>query len=96
MWQNMPYGYGGYGGYGAMHGGGWLGFGLHSLVWILAIAAIIAIVVWAVRAGAGATSRHHAETKPRPTALEILDERYARGEIDREDYQARKADLEGG
>lgn len=95
MWQNMPYGYGGYGGYGGMHGGGWLGFGLHSLVWILAIAVIVAVVVWAVRAGSGSANRHRGESKTRPTALEILDERYARGEIDREDYLARKADLDG-
>ncbi len=92
MWQNMPYGYGGYGG---MHGGGWLGFGLHSLVWILVIVAVIALIVWVIRANSGPGTA--ASTgKPRPTALEILDERYARGEIDREEYMARKADLEGG
>ena len=91
MWQNMPYGYGGYGG---MHGG-WLGFGLHSLIWILVIAAVIALIVWVIRANSGSETASSAG-KPRPTALEILDERYARGEIDREDYLARKADLEGG
>lgn len=90
MWQSMPYGYGGYG---AMHGGSWLGFGLHSLVWILAIAAIVAVVIWVLRASTGSGSAA-GERKPRPTALEILDERYARGEIEREDYLARKTDLE--
>ena len=97
MWQNMPYGHGG--GYGWMHGdGGWLGMGLHSLLWILAIAAIVAVVVWAVRAGGGARPGAHPgarEGGARPTALEVLDERYARGEIDREDYLARKGDLGG-
>ena len=90
MWQNMPYGYGGYGG---MHGG-WLGFGLHSVFWILVIAAVIAVVVWAVRAS-NASGGAKTAAGTRPSALEILDERYARGEIDREDYLARKADLGG-
>lgn len=92
MWQIMPYGY--EGGYGAMHGGGWLGFGLHSLLWILVIAAAVALVIWAIRSNNGGSTARQGNA--RPSALEILDERYARGEIDREDYQARKADLEGG
>lgn len=93
MWQNMPYGYGG--NYGWMHGGGsWLGFGLHSLIWILVIVAIVTVIIWAVR-NSSRSAPHTRHEKTRPTALEILDERYARGEIDREEYQARKADLEG-
>lgn len=32
---------------------------------------------------------------PRPEALRILEERYARGEIDREEFLARKKDLLG-
>jgi len=84
MWQNMPYGY--------MDGswvhGGWLGLGMHGLFWLLLAAVFAMIVIWAMRAA----SRHHAAA-PGSDAREILDGRYARGEIDREDYLARKRDL---
>lgn len=85
MWEHMQYGYDG--GYGWMHGGGgWLGMGL---IWVLVLAALVAATLWAVRAASG-----DQPGEGRPTALEILDEHYARGEIDRDDYKARKADLE--
>lgn len=91
MWQGMPYGYG-YGD-GWMHGGGyWLGMGLHGVFWLVLIAAVVVGIVWAVRS----TGRSQ-DTPPRggSSARQILDERYARGEIDREEYQARRKDLEG-
>jgi len=84
MWHNMPYGYMD----GSWGHGGWLGLGLHGLVWLLLAAALAITVVWIVRAA----SRHHAAA-PGSGAREILDGRYARGEIDREDYLARKTDL---
>lgn len=85
MWQNMPYGYmdGIWG-----HGGHWLGFGLHGLFWLLLAAAVATAVIWAVR-----TSSRQPAAAPGGDAREILDGRYARGEIDREDYLARKRDL---
>lgn len=82
---------GGYGGgYGWMHGGGY-GFGM-GLFGILAMIAVVIAVVWAVRAAGGpqGQSAHAA-----PSALEVLDKRYANGEVEREDYLARKKDLEG-
>lgn len=92
MWQGMPYGYG-YGD-GWMQGGGyWLGMGLHGVFWLLLIAAIVVGIVWMVRAGS-----RPSENAPRAggsSARQILDERYARGEIDREEYQARRKDLDG-
>ena len=54
------------------------------LAWLLVIVAIVAGVWWAVRNGA---------PKRRDDALHILRERYARGEILREDYEARRRDL---
>lgn len=92
MWQT-PYGYGD-GGYGWMHGGGsWLGMGLHGLFWILLLTAIIIAIVWAVRSAN--RPYEHGNRIAGPSARELLDTRYANGEIEREDYLARKKDLEG-
>ena len=55
-----------------------------TLFWVLVLVAIGASIWWLVRS-------------PRPwrrdTALEALRERYARGEISREEFEARKRDL---
>jgi putative membrane protein len=87
MWNNLAYGDGGYG---LMHGGYWLGMGLHGLFWLLLVAAIAITVVWVVRAG----SRHHAAAPyGGPSPRDILDERYARGEIEQDEYLTRKKAL---
>ena len=52
--------------------------------WGLIIAAIVLGIRWLIRQGNGARS---------DTALEILRQRYARGEIDREEFEAKKQDL---
>lgn len=91
MWNNMPYGDGGYG---LMHGGGyWLGMGLHGLFWILLAAAIAFMVIWAVRSA----GRPYSEAAPGvgPSPREVLDARYARGEIEQDEYLTRKKTLEG-
>ena len=86
----MGYGYGpqwgmmgGYGGYG--------GFGM--IIWIIILIAIVALVVWLVRSTVP-TGMHH--TLPRRSSgLEVLEERYARGEINRDEYLEKKKDLGG-
>jgi putative membrane protein len=73
-------------------GGGWFGM---VLFWILAILAI----VWLARAlGLGRLWRDRDDGHPpqAPTedrALAVLRERYARGEIDAEEFERRKRDL---
>lgn len=62
------------------HMGGWL---MMLLFWI----AVIAFAVWMVRGMSGARSREE------PTALEILKQRYARGEIDKTEFEQKKKDL---
>jgi putative membrane protein len=72
----------------SMHWGwsGWVPFGLmHLLWWILIIAVIVALV----RGIGGRPRRLRGEDR----ALEILRERYARGEIDKTEYEQRKRDL---
>lgn len=81
-------------------GWGWLGSGLMMvLVW----GALIALVVVLARRWTHTPAAPAAPSAPvmpatpasrRPTAQEILAERLARGEIDAEDYKARKAALD--
>ncbi|MDP2833338.1 MAG: SHOCT domain-containing protein [Pseudomonadota bacterium] len=61
------------------------GFGM-ILVWIVPL---LLLVLLFRRYSGGREDRQD------KTALEILEARYARGEIDREDYQKRRADLGG-
>ena len=70
--------------------GGWGGW-LTMMIFMLAFwAGLIALVVWLIRSR---TLDRPAEGQQRPTALEILDERFARGEIDRDEYESRRSVL---
>lgn len=74
-----------------MDGFGWgPGFGgiFMILFWVLVIAGVVALVRWA---GAG---RSDGGERRRRTALDILEERYARGEIGREEFEQKRRDLE--
>ena len=74
-------------------GGYWLGMGLHGLFWILLVAAIAITVIWAARAANRPNDQAAATGGPSPR--EILDARYARGEIERDDYLLRTRNLGG-
>lgn len=73
-------------------GGGWWMMGLGGifmiLVWVLIIVGIIALIRWL-----GMSSGARGET-PSRTPLQILQERYARGEIERKEYEQKRRDLE--
>jgi putative membrane protein len=68
-------------------GGMWLGPLFMIALLALLIAGIVALVRW-IGGGSDAGGRVR-------TAREILDERYACGEIDREEYQRRRDDIAG-
>jgi putative membrane protein len=72
-------------GYGV--GGGWFGMGLW---WILLVALVVALGALAYRR-AGSDN----PSAPRETARDLLDKRYARGEIGRDEYEQKKRDLAG-
>lgn len=79
--------------WGMMHGGGWAGpFGM--IIWLLFVVLAVAAVAWLVRAipHAGAVQPR---TERRAAGLEVLDERYAKGEIQRDEYLQKKRDLGG-
>ncbi|MDO9012512.1 MAG: SHOCT domain-containing protein [Gallionella sp.] len=71
--------------------GGWgMGFGFifMLLFWALAILGIAAMIRWLM---SQSSPNHYPRNK---SPLEIVQERYARGEIDREEYEQKKHDLE--
>ncbi len=79
-----------YGGYGMMGGyGGWMG--LMGLFWLV----VVGLIIWAVvsaahRSGEVDPSGHMGGSE---SALEILKKRYARGEINKAEYEEKKKDL---
>jgi len=66
-----------------MWGYGSFGFLWMALFWV----GVILLVVWAVRRPDDDT------TRSRGRALEILEERYARGELDADEFTARRQQL---
>ena len=85
----MMYGlYDNYGGWGVGSMMGWFGGGIMMLVfWVL----LIVFIVWIVREVSGRNS--HSNSNSSSNALEILKERYAKGEIDRKEFEEKKKDL---
>lgn len=100
---NPVYGYGmmdGWGpGYGYGMGPGMMGYGggygmlFGGLLWILILIGIIAAIMFLVRSLFSGRSVNTGNDGK--TALEALGERYARGEIGREEYLEKKHDLGG-
>ncbi len=75
----------GMGGFG--FGMGIFGWAFMILVWVLIIAGIISLVKWLTQSTSGSQSKK--------TPLEILQERFARGDIDEGEYERKKNILQG-
>lgn len=87
-WAQTPVGPYGYGP-GMMGGWGGPGMFLGPMFMILPLAVVIVIVVLAVRWLAGPWQAA-GPLPPGRTALDILSERFARGEIDQTEYEAKR------
>ena len=69
---------------------GW-GMGLGFIFWVVLLVLIVAAGFWFVRSQTTTSEG----TERRSGGLNVLDERYARGEIEREEYLQKKHDLIG-
>jgi putative membrane protein len=72
-----------------MDGMGWMF--LHGIFWLAVLVGIIALIVTFVRRG---DPGRNGPDDRRGSALAILEERYARGEIQRDEYLEKRRDLE--
>ena len=72
------------------HGWGYGHMIFGGLMMIAFWAGVIVLIVLAVRWLGGHGPTRHDRPTGRPSALEILEERYARGEIDHEEFTRRK------
>lgn len=81
----MMYGtYNGYEGWGLGNMMGWFGGGIMMIAfWVL----LVVFIVWIVREISGKNSRSNSN------ALDILKERYAKGEISKEEFESKKKDI---
>jgi putative membrane protein len=82
-WANNNWGMAG-------HDGSMMSGGVHGLFGVLfmtlLVIAIVVLIRWLWRAG-------HTQSSSQPGALHVLEERYAKGEIDQAEFLAKKKDL---
>ena len=70
-------------------GMGWMGGIFMLIFWVLVIVGMVFLIKWLIHA-----SRGHSEVRPgSSSALEIIKERYARGEIEKAEFEEKKKDL---
>jgi len=81
MWHDMT---------GYMSGAGWGHMLFGGVMMVIFWGLVIALIVMLVMRLAGSRAQVHSAHKD---AMELLRERYARGEIDRQEFEARKRDL---
>lgn len=84
--------YGGWHGPGMMDGWGmgWFGMVFNIVFWILILVGLVFLIRWLVQSGRDRSNRGYGGGS---RALDILKERYARGEIDKQQYESMKKDL---
>lgn len=69
---------------------GWIGMIIGLVLMVAVVVGVIVLVIWAVRR----MSSSGIQASANPTAREIAQARYARGEINRDEYQHILSDLD--
>ena len=72
-------------------GMGWFGMIFMSIFWGLVIIGLVFLIKWLIQN----TRKEVGTSNGGSKALDILKERYARGEIDKEEFEGKKRDLMG-
>jgi len=71
-------------------GMGWFGMIFMLLFWVLIIAGIVFLIRWLVQS---MDSRNRSNVDTGSQAIEILKERYAKGEISRDEFESMKKEI---
>jgi len=79
---------------GAMYGWGmgWFGGIFMIVFWVLVIVGLVFLIRWLLQSTRGGGDSHWPRSSS-SAALEILKERYARGEINKQEFEEKKKDL---
>ena len=72
-------------------GMGWFGMIFMMIFWVLVIVGLVFLIKWLIQT----TGSGKAAEQTGSRAVEILKERYARGEIDKAEFESKKKDLLG-
>ena len=77
-------------------GGHWGGWFMGPVMMLILIVAVVVVVIWIVRQLGGNASQHPNDQygSPAKTPLDILKERFAKGEIDRGEFDERRKVLD--
>ena len=70
-------------------GMGWFGMIFMMIFWVLVIVALVFLIKWLIQT----TSSRKASEQTGSGAIDILKERYARGEIDKAEFESMKRDI---